>query len=46
MACLRVADVDAVEQDDDLFLSAASDGDVGLCTNRTALADIDAYGEF
>ena len=34
------------EQDDDLFLSAASDGDVGLRANGTALADIDAYGQF
>jgi len=43
---LRVAEVDAIEQDGDLLLGAASDADVGLCTNGTALADIDAYGEF
>ena len=42
---LRVADIDAVEQDDDLLLSAAPDADVSLRANGTALADIDADGQ-
>ena len=44
VACLRVADVDAVEQEDDLFGSTSTDTDVSLCTNGSTLADIDAYG--
>ena len=46
MAGLGVADVDAVEQDDDLLLCAASYRDVGLCTNGASLADIHADGVF
>ena len=46
MPCLRVADVNAVEQDSDLLIVAASDTDVGLRSNRSTLADVYAYGIF
>ena len=44
MTRLWITDVDAIEQDDDLFARTASDRDVGLGTNRASLTDIDAYG--
>ena len=44
VARLRVADVDAIEQQDDLLLGAAPDGDVRLCPGGTSLPDIDAHG--
>ena len=37
MSCLRVADVDAVEQYGYLLLVSAADADVGLCTDWSAL---------
>ena len=46
MARLRVTDIDAVEQQDDLVLGTASDGDVCLCTNGPSLTDIHAYSVF
>ena len=42
MACLRVADVDAVEQDGDLLLCSSPDANVGLRSNRSTLTDIDS----
>ena len=41
---LRVADVDAVEQDGDLLLRAASDAHVRLGSDGSTLADIHACG--
>ena len=46
MARLRVADVDAVEQDRDLVEGAAADADVGLDAHRAALAHVHADGVF
>ncbi len=46
MARLRVTDVDAVEQQNNLFGSAASYRDIRLCTNRSSLTDIHANGVF
>ena len=46
VARLRVADVDAVEQDGDLVESAAADADVGLHAHRAALAHVHPYGVF
>ena len=42
--CLRVTDVNAVEQQDDLFGSAATDGNVCLGSDGSPLPDIDADG--
>ena len=42
VSCLRIADVDAVEQQCDLVESAAVDADVRLDTKATALPDIHA----
>ena len=42
MPRLWVADVDAVQQDCDLLAGAAPYADVGLCSNWSALTDIDA----
>ena len=44
MARLRVADVDAVKQNRDLFVVATAHTDVGLGTDGPSLSDIDAYG--
>ena len=46
VSCLRVADVDAVEQDSDLLAVAASDAHVSLRSNRSTLPDIHACGIF
>ena len=46
VARLRVTDIDAVQQEDDLFGSTASNGDVRLSTNRSSLTDIHADGVF
>ena len=46
MTRLWITDVDAIEQDDDLFAGTTSDGDVCLGTNRASLTDIDADGVF
>ena len=46
VARLRVTDIDAVKQQDNLFGCAASDRDIRLCTNRSSLTDIHAYGVF
>ena len=46
VSCLRVADVDAVEEDCDLFVVAATYAHVGLRSNWSALTDINACGVF
>ena len=46
VARLRVTDVDAVEQQDDLFRGTATDGDVRLGTEGSPLSDINADGVF
>ena len=43
---LRIADVDAVQQDGYLLAAAATDADIRLGTQRTALPDVNAYGIF
>ena len=46
VARLRVTDVDAVEQQDDLFRGTATDGDVRLGTDGSPLPHIHADGVF
>ena len=46
VARLWVTDIDAIQQDDDLFGCTASDGDIRLSANGSSLSDIHAYGEF
>ena len=43
MTCLRVADVDSVEQNSYLLVVAAPYANVGLCSYRTTLPHIDGY---
>ena len=44
MPRLRVADIDAIEQDGNLFAATAPDTDIRLRTDRAALAHVDAAG--
>ena len=46
VARLRVTDINAVQQQDNLFGSTASNGNVRLSTNRSSLTDIHANGVF
>ena len=46
MSCLRVTDVNAVQQDGDLFVVAAAHTHIGLCTDGTALSHIHAHSQF
>ena len=46
MGSLRVADVDSIQENGNLFLRAASDADIRLGTDGTALAYIDASNHF
>ena len=46
VTALRVADINAVEQDCDLFVVASTDADVGLRSNWSTLADIHSCGVF
>ena len=46
MGGLRVADVDAIQQDGNLFLRAASDADIRLGADGTTLAYVDASHHF
>ncbi len=46
MTRLRITDINAIEQDSNLLTRTASDTDIRLCTNRSSLTDIHAYGVF
>ena len=43
MPCLRITDVDAVEQDCNLLAGAASDTDIRLGTDGTTLTNVNAH---
>ena len=46
MPRLRIADIDTIEQDDDVLTCTTSDADIGLCSHGESLSDIYARNVF